>query len=148
MPHLAVCRFFASRAPDKHEELITSLGLLERANRRLGSPATAAALSEGHGLVALSERDVLRAVDYLRQAAAQWQALCYPYNQVRVLITLGRALWEAGAADEARVALDQALNLVDLLAVQLEDAEMWAAFLGSGLVQELHRARATLLGAT
>jgi predicted ATPase len=148
MPHLAVCRFFASRAPDMREELITSLALLERADTRLGSPATAAALSEGHGLVALNEQHALRAVDSLRQAAVQWQALGYPYNQMRVLVPLGRALSEAGAADEARVALDQALNLVDLLAAQLEDAEMRAAFLDSGLVQELHRARATLLGAT
>ena len=105
--------FFANRAPDKHEELITSLALLERVDTRLGSPATAAALSEGHGLVALSERDALRAVDYLRLASAQWQALDYLYNQVRVLVGLGRALSETAAADEARVAFDQALNLVD-----------------------------------
>jgi hypothetical protein len=83
-------------------------------------------------------------MDYLRQAAAQWQTLGYPFNQVRVLVPLGRALSEAGAADEARVALDQALNLVDLLAAQLQDTEMRAEFLGLGLVQELQRARAAL----
>ena len=144
MPHLAVCRWFASRAPDMRVELKTSLAQLERADAQLGSPATAAALNEGRGLVALSEGDALRAVEYLRQAAAQWQALGYPYDQVRVLIALGRALSQAGAASETRLALDQALNLVEPLAAQLEDAEVQAAFLRSPLVQELHRAIAAL----
>src|SRR5207247_6614157 len=117
---------------------------LERVDARLGSPTTAAALSEGRGLVALSERDGLRAVDYLRHAAARWQALGRPYDQVRVLVALGRALLQAGAAGEARVALDQALSLVGPLAAQLEDAEVQAAFLCSPLVQELDRAIAAL----
>jgi len=144
MPHLAVCRWFASRASEKGVELKTSLALLERADARLGSLATTAALNEGRGLVALSERDALRAVEYLRHAAAQWQALGYSYDQVRVLVALGRALLQAGTVGEARVALDQALNLVEPLAAQLEDAEVQAAFLCSPLVQELHRAIAAL----
>jgi hypothetical protein len=86
-------------------------------------------------------------VEYLRQAAAQWQALGYPYDQVRVLIALGRTSSQAGAAGEARLALEQALNLVEPLAAQLEDAELQAAFLRSPLVQELHRAIAALSAA-
>jgi tetratricopeptide (TPR) repeat protein len=140
MPHLAVCRWFASRAAEMPLELKASLAQLDRAVVQLGSPATTAALSEGRGLVALSERDAPRAVEYLQHAAAQWQALGYPYDQARTLIDLGRALAQAGDASEARVALNQALNLVEPLAAQLEDAEVQAAFLGSPLVQELHRA--------
>jgi hypothetical protein len=97
--------------------------------------------------VALSERDALRAVEHLHQAAAQWQALGQPYDQTRTLLDLGRALSQAGAAGEARLALDQALNLVEQLAAQLEDAEVQAAFLRSPLVQELDRA-ITALSAT
>jgi len=144
MPHLAICRWFASRAPAMHVELKTSLAHIERADAKVCSPATAAALSEGRGLVALSEHDALRAVEYMQQAAAQWQALGRPYDQVRVLVALGDALSQAGAAGEARLVLDQALKLVEPLAAQLEDAEVQAAFLCSPLVQELHRAIAAL----
>jgi len=147
MPHLAVCRWFASRAAEMREELKTSLALLERADARLGSPATAAALSEGRGLVALSEPDALRAVDYLHQAATQWQALDRPYDQARTLTDLGRALVLAGDAGEARAVLDQALRLVEPLAAQLDAAELKAAFLNSPLVQELRSAQSSVLAA-
>jgi tetratricopeptide (TPR) repeat protein len=144
MSTLMVCRWFASRVPDMRAELNSSLAQLESAHAQYGSPVTAAALSEGCGLVALSERDAHRAVEYLQPAAAQWQALGRPYDQIRVLVALGRALSQAGAADEARLVLDQALNLVESLAAQLEDAEVQAAFLCSPLVQELDRAIAAL----
>jgi DNA-binding SARP family transcriptional activator len=140
MANLVVCRFFASRAPEMRVELLTSLAQLERTHAQYGGPVTAAALSEGRGLVALSEGDALRAEDYLQQAAAQWQALGRPYDQARTLLDLGRALLQAGTASEARAALDQALGLVEPLAAQLEDAEMQRAFLDSPLVQELRRA--------
>jgi hypothetical protein len=141
MPHLAICRWFASRAPDMRVELKTSLAQIERADAKVGSPATAAALSEGRGLVAMSERDALRAVEYMQQAAAQWQALGRPYDQVRTLADLGRGLMLAGDAGEARAALDQALSLVESLAAQLDAAELKAAFLNSPLVQELQSTR-------
>jgi DNA-binding SARP family transcriptional activator/tRNA A-37 threonylcarbamoyl transferase component Bud32 len=147
MPHLAVCRWFASRAAEMREELKTSLALLERVDARLGSPATAAALSEGRGLVALSEPDALRTVDYLHQVAAQWQALGRPYDQARTLSDLGRALALAGDAGEARAVLDQALSLVEPLAAQLDAAEQKAAFLNSPLVQELRSAQSSVLAA-
>jgi hypothetical protein len=94
--------------------------------------------------VALSEGDTLQALGYLRQAAAQWQALGQPYDQMRALVALARAWPQAGTTDEIRSALDQALNLVEQLAAQLEDAEMQAAFRRSPLVQELQRAVAAL----
>jgi len=147
MSNLVVCRWFASRAPDMRVELLTSLAQLERAHAQFGGPVTAAALSEGCGLVALSEGDALRAEDYLQQAAAQWQALGRPYDQARTLIDLGRALLQAGTASEARAALEQALSLIESLAAQLEAAELKAAFLNSPLVQELRSARSAVLAA-
>jgi DNA-binding SARP family transcriptional activator len=140
MSTLMVCRWFASRAPDMRAELHSSLAQLESAHAQYSSPVTAAALSEGRGLVALSTRNALRAVDDLQHAAAQWQALGRPYDQVRALATLARALLQDRSAGAARLALDQALNLVEPLAAQLEDAEVQAAFRASPLVQELHRA--------
>jgi DNA-binding SARP family transcriptional activator len=140
MPHLAICRWFASRGPDMRVELKTSLAQIERADAKVGSPATAAALSEGRGLVALNEGDALGAQDYLQPAAAQWQALGRPYDQARALVALGGALSQAGTAGEARLALDHASNLIESLAAQLEDANVQAAFISSPLVQELHRA--------
>jgi DNA-binding SARP family transcriptional activator len=145
MPYLAACHWFAGCAPEMQKELAASLAQLERADTQLGSPATAASLSEARGLAALGEGGALRAIEYLQQAAMQWQALGRPYDEARVLVALGRALSQAGTADELHAALDRALNLVEALAAQLEDVEMHAAFLGSPLVQELQRARAECL---
>ena len=147
MSNLAVCRWFASRAPDMSVELNSSLAQLESAQAQYGSPATAAALSEGRSLVALSEGDALRAVEYLRHAAAQWQALGRPYDQARTLTDLGQVLMLTGDASEARAALDQAQSLVESLATQLDAAELKAAFLNSPLVQELRSARSAVLAA-
>ena len=79
-------------------------------------------------------------MDDLQHAAAQWQALGRPYDWTRTLTDLGRVLALAGAAREARVVLDQALNLVESLAAQLDAAEIKAAFLNSPLAQELRSA--------
>jgi hypothetical protein len=62
---------------------------------------------------------------------------------VRVLVALGRTLSQVGAAGEARVALDQALSLVELLAAQPGDAEVQAAFLCSPLVSGRSLSRAS-----
>ncbi len=137
IPHLAVCRWFASRSPDMRMELSVSFAQLERAHAQLGSPVTAAALSEGRGLVSLGERDALRAVEYLQRAAAQWQALGRPYDQARALGDLGRACIEAGDAVQASASIALALSLVETLAAQLEDPVLKATFLDSPLSQKL-----------
>jgi hypothetical protein len=51
---------------------------------------------------------------------------------------------QAGSAGEARLALDQALHLVEALAAQLDDAQVQAAFPCSPLVQELRHVIAAL----
>jgi hypothetical protein len=115
-----------------------ALGLaLERADAQIGSPETAAALSEARGTLALSEGAPDQAVEPFQCAAAGWQALGRPYDQARTLSDLGRALALAGDADAAQAAREQALSLVESLAAQLDAAELQAAFLDSPLVQEL-----------
>jgi tetratricopeptide (TPR) repeat protein len=110
---------------------------LSRAHAQIGGLETEAALREARGMLDLSEKEPIRAVEQLRQAAAGWQALGRPYDQARALTDLGRALALAGDATKARAALDQALSLVEALAAQLEDPEVKAVFLDSPLVQEL-----------
>ncbi|MBC8075933.1 MAG: AAA family ATPase, partial [Chloroflexales bacterium] len=142
MSNLVVCRWFATRAPDLRLELKSSLAQLEYAHTQYGSAVTAAALSEGRGLVALSERDALRAVDHFHHAAMRWQALGRPYDQMRALSDLGRAFLQAGDDVQARTIFDWALSLIGTLAAQLEDPEVRAAFLNSPLVQEVRAVRA------
>jgi tetratricopeptide (TPR) repeat protein len=144
MPHLAVCRWLAGRAPALRAELGASLAQIERADAKLGSSATAAALSEGRGLAALAAQDAPAAADYLQRAADQWHALGRPFDQARALVDLGRSLALAGEAGGAMAALEQAQTLAGLLAAQLEDAEMHASFLGSPLMQQLHQTMAAL----
>jgi tetratricopeptide (TPR) repeat protein len=139
IPNLAVCRWFASRSPEMRMELSISLAQLERAQAQLGSPVVAAALSEGRGLSALTERNAFQAIEYLQQAAAQWQALERPYDQARALGDLGRAFLEAGDTAQARASTDSALALIEVLAAQLEDPTLKAAFLASRPSQELKR---------
>jgi hypothetical protein len=145
MSHLVVCRWFADHALEMRAEMRASLAQIERANAHFGSPATAAALSEARGRVALSEGDALRAVDYMRHAAAQWQELGYPYHQACMLADLGSALAHGGATEEAGVAFDRALDLLEPLAAQLEDAQLQAAFLDSPLMKALLNTRSAIM---
>jgi tetratricopeptide (TPR) repeat protein len=144
MPVLIACRWFASPSSNIRAEVRTCLAHLESAHARYNSLVTAAALSEGRDLSALSERDTFRAVSYLQQAAAQWQALDYVYDQVRVLCDLGRTFVEVGDVEQARTTGDLAWSLIETLAAQLEDPETKAAFLASPLVQELQSRRQTI----
>ncbi len=77
---------------------------LSRAHAQFGGLETEAALSEARGMLDLSEKEPIRAVEQLRQAAAGWQALGRPYDQARALTDLGRALARAGVATKARAA--------------------------------------------
>jgi tetratricopeptide (TPR) repeat protein len=142
VPLISLCRWLAGcPTPGALDDARAILLALERADAQIGSPETAAALSEARGALALSEKDPLRPVEQLRRAAAGWQALGRPYDQARTLTDLGRALALAGDAPQARAAYDQALSLVESLAAQLDAGELKAAFLNSPLVQELRGAQ-------
>ncbi|HEU5100301.1 MAG TPA: tetratricopeptide repeat protein, partial [Roseiflexaceae bacterium] len=145
VPLLFLCRWLAGRpTPGALDDAKAMVLALSRADAQIGSPETAAALSEVRGVLSLSERAPDRAVEPLRRAVDGWQALGRPYDQARTLTDLGRALALAGDASQARTALDLALSLVESLAAQLDAAELKAAFLNSPLVQEFQRARSAL----
>jgi tetratricopeptide (TPR) repeat protein len=141
MPLLFTCYWFADRSTPQTK---ASLQRLERIHIQLDNSITAAALSEGRGLVALTEGNSLQAVEQFRQAVTFWQRLNRPYDQARALNGLGQALIQVGESDEAGVTYDQALSLVESLAVQLEDVELKTSFLNSTLIQDIHGTRATV----
>ncbi len=148
VPLIFLCRWLAGHpTPSALDDARVILLTLERGDAQIGSRETAAAVSEARGMLALSEKEPLRAVEQLRQAASGWQTLGRPYDQTRTLTDLGRALALAGDASEARAALDQAQSLVESLAAQLDAAELKAVFLNSPLVQELRSAQSAVLAA-
>jgi Flp pilus assembly protein TadD len=110
---------------------------LEQAYGQIVSPETEAAYHEGQGITALAEDNPTQAVEPFRSAVAGWQALNRPYDQLRALRGLGQALEQLGDPRQARTVRDQALQLVETLAAQLDDPTLKTTFLNSSLVQEI-----------
>jgi hypothetical protein len=110
---------------------------LERAYGQFGSLETEAAYHEGQGIIALAEDNPIQAVEPFRSAVAGWQALSRPYDQLRALHGLSYALGQSDDLQQAWIARDQALHLVEMLATQLNDPTLKASFLNSLLVQEI-----------
>jgi tetratricopeptide (TPR) repeat protein len=135
---LFACQWLAEQgAPRAIEAARACLRRLERANELIASPETDAALSEGRGSMALAEGDHAQAVDYFQHALTRWQELDRPYDHIRALSSLGQALMRSGETQEAHAVFDQALDIVEILATELEDAELQSSFFDSQLVQEI-----------
>jgi len=135
MPLLFACCWYAAR-PDMLDAARACLPRLERADRQFRSQETRAALAEGRGAVALAEGNTPEAIERFRESAAEWKALGRPYDQARALTGLGRAWANAGNAVSAYAVLDQASNILDSLATQLDDPELRQSFLNSSLVRD------------
>jgi Flp pilus assembly protein TadD len=114
---------------------------LDRAYCQISNPETEAAFHEGRGIIALAEDKPTQAVEPFRAAVAGWQALSRPYDQLRALHGLSSALEQLDDLQQARIARDQALQLVEMLATQLDDPTLKASFLNSPLVQEIQNQR-------
>jgi hypothetical protein len=67
-----------------------------------------------------------------------------PYDQARALSSLGRALHGLEDREAAGVAFDQALDLYDALAAQLDGVDLKQSFLDSQPVREASKAREAL----
>jgi predicted ATPase/pimeloyl-ACP methyl ester carboxylesterase/DNA-binding SARP family transcriptional activator/tRNA A-37 threonylcarbamoyl transferase component Bud32 len=145
MPILHACYWFvAGTQPDSLSAAQASLRGLAVANTQIGSPETAAALSEGEAVVALRQKKVPEAIRQFQEAASAWQALGRPLDEARAQTSLGRALVQARRTAEAQTAFDRALSLVELLANQLEDEDSKSSFLNSALVQNMRDAGTTV----
>jgi predicted ATPase len=148
LPLLHACYWFTAGAlPLKLEAANATIRSLTAANAQIGSPETAAALSEGEAVVALSQKRVPEATSQFQQAASIWHSMGRPLDEARALAGLGRALVQARRSAEAQAAYDRALSLVESLANQLEDEASKSSFLNSALVQSIRDADTTMAAA-
>ncbi len=87
-------RFACQWAAEQSLSNLARRGLqqLERTLAIQNLPETAACLSEARGHVALAKTDYRGAIESLREALSRWTAQSRPYDQVRTLNSLGRAL--------------------------------------------------------
>jgi len=142
-PNFSMALLFTCRLPVMFSspEIVSTAQLahqqLTRLDEQYHTPATAACLLEGSGWLALVEGKAAEAAVAFQQAAARWQAIDHPYDIARTLHGLGQALVQADDRRSAYVAWEQAVDVINRLAAQLDDHELRAAFLNSLLVKEI-----------
>ena len=137
IPLFIACQWLASQnTHNSLEKAHACLSHLEKHVEPFGTGEAAAALAEARGRVALAEAQPREGVEHFRQAAGKWASIGHPYDQARALGGLGSALGAAGESAAARTANEEALELLNRLAVQL-DPELQALFLDSHLVREI-----------
>jgi predicted ATPase/DNA-binding XRE family transcriptional regulator len=123
--------------PESLEAARDCLEHLKRIEAQLHSQESSAALAEARGIDALWNKNRAIAVEQFQQATIYWGNLSRPYDQARVLNDLGQTLLQTGDRRQAQSAFDQAHDIIETLAGQLEDTELRASFLNSGMVQEI-----------
>ena len=114
-------------------------GQLERLDGQYRTPVIAACRLEGLGWITLAEGNTAQAAATFRQAQTRWQELGHPYDQARALSGLCRALTQAKDHKGSKKEIEQAMELVNSLAAQLEDPVLKTSFLASALVREIQR---------
>jgi tetratricopeptide (TPR) repeat protein len=137
-PVLFACRWLAAQAHDLVDE--SAARCLERltlAREQLQNPRAQAAHAEASGVVARMEGRHEDAITHLKQAVQVWRDLGYPYDQLRAMRDLQRVL----LAEEDRASLDelrnQAVDIIEALADQLDEPELHQAWMSTSLVREL-----------
>jgi tetratricopeptide (TPR) repeat protein len=139
---LFACQWLAARAAPEGLGNGRIFGqLLALSDEQRNNPVKVAIVDEGRGSLASAKGNYRQAVDGFRSAVRGWTAVGRSYDQVRALKGLGQALAQAGDTNGARATFDQALGVVEMLAAQLEDADLRTSFLNSPLVQEVRDAR-------
>jgi tetratricopeptide (TPR) repeat protein len=146
LPLLFVYRWLAEQEanPASLEAAGNCLRHLERLEAQFHSRESVAALAEARGLAALHRHRAAVAMEQFRQATTHWGSLNRPYDQARVLNDLGQALHQTGDMPQAQAAFTQALDLMETLAGQLEDAELKSSFLNSFVVRKIREGRSRL----
>jgi tetratricopeptide (TPR) repeat protein len=146
-PLLFSCQWFTTRPASSNEPLAdakTSLQLLEQLFNQTKSAVAEAALNEARGVVALAEGHHEEAIPHYQNASGGWQKLGRPYDQARALHGLAGALAHCGQAGEARVTVDWAISLLDVLASQLDETDLKISFLNAPLMQHIRQTRSEL----
>jgi hypothetical protein len=109
--------------PQSLEAARDCLYRLEQIEAQLSSQESRATLAEARGIEALWDRKIAVAADQFQQAVTYWANLNRPYDQARVLNSLGQSLLQTDDSRQAQAALSQTHGLIEILAGQLEDAE-------------------------
>jgi tetratricopeptide (TPR) repeat protein len=147
MALLFICQLpAASGAPQMAAVAHLARQQLARLDGQFSTPATAACLLEGSGWLALVEGEVAETAVAFQQAVARWQALDHPYDIARTLHGLGQALAQSGDRRSAHVAWEQAVEVINSLAAQLDDHELRVTFLNSPLVRGIRLSRNSGVG--
>jgi DNA-binding CsgD family transcriptional regulator len=140
MPLLIACQWNAARPAASSLAIAQEcLACLEQHAAEFQTEEAGAALAEGRGCVLLGEKQFGEAAENFRQAVSCWDSIERRYDQARALGYLGRALTSQGDASGAREAFQQALEIIDSLAVQL-DPDLQTSFRASAMVQEIRQA--------
>ena len=138
LPLLVICQWFCSYSnPEKLNAAFFCLQRLELAHKQLGTLETETYFNEGRGSIALAEGNNAEAVEPFQHATACWANLKRPYDQARALKYLGQTLAQASNVTDARDAFNQANGIIEMLAAQLDEAELKTSFLNSPLVKEI-----------
>jgi tetratricopeptide (TPR) repeat protein len=140
MALLTICRMpFAFGWPTMVDDARSAWEQLERLDGQYRTPVTAACRLEGLGWITLAEGDAVQAAASFGQALTGWQELGHPYDQVRALSGVSRALTQAKDHDGVKMAIEQAAGLVNSLAAQLEDPALKTSFLASMFLREIQK---------
>jgi hypothetical protein len=115
------------------------LYLLEQIEAQLHSQESRAALAEARGIEALWNEKP--AAEQFQQAATLWGNLNRPYDQARVLNSLGQALLQTDDSHLAEPVFNRAHAMIETLAGQLEDVDLRSPFLNSVMAQEIRSGR-------
>jgi hypothetical protein len=118
---------------------ITALGRLEKAHMQMQNRQSAASLYEVQAAAAGIRGELARAVSDYEAAAANWEALQRPYDQLRTLAGLGQALAHTDDTAAIRTVQEQATSLIEQLTTELAEPALKQAFLASPLITGIRR---------
>jgi Flp pilus assembly protein TadD len=110
---------------------------LEQIDAQLHSHESRASLAEARGLDAMWNKKSAAAIEHFQHAVSEWEKVNRTYDQARALNLLGQALLRMGDTHQAHSVFERARSVIDMLAAQLEDAELRLSFMRTEMVQEI-----------
>ena len=136
---LFACNWLARRQPVPNSLEIAGRchDLLRKADAYEIKPDIGASHLEAGGALLLAQKQPVEAAAQLEQAAWQWRELGRPYDEARVLISLGQALQQTHDAAGKDRAMERAAMLLHALAVQLENEKDKESLLDSPPLQAI-----------
>ena len=138
MPLFFACQQLSKMAsPDLEADRAACLAQLERHASQFMTGEADAALAEARGCLARAT-DPLAAAGYFRRAVAGWESISRPYDKARALAAQGDALAVAGDSSAAGAAWNEAFQVYEFLARQL-DSETQTTFRNSAVVNAVRR---------